>query len=208
MVGLSRYDAGGDEADILKNKLGTKDVKELEDFETLLLTDAYDHFLRLLEEKKLTLNLNLLFEIHEYFLGTLYTWAGKIRTVNISKGDTFFAPAQHIGNAIKEFESIFEENKPKPGDSKEEIAKKLAFLHCELNVIHPFREGNGRTLRLFLDLLTVNVGYEAVDFRKISDEEFIGACKHGMLQNYRPMEEIYLRLLAKSTKTCYTQLNI
>lgn len=93
MVGVSRYNTGGDEADILKNKLGIKDPKELEDFETILLTDAYEHFLQLLSEDKLKLNLDLLFELHYYFLGTLYTWAGKIRTVNISKGDAFFAPA-------------------------------------------------------------------------------------------------------------------
>jgi cell filamentation protein len=199
MVGASRYNAGGDEADILKNKLGIKDPEELEDLETLLLTDAYEHFLQLLSENKLKLNLDLLFELHNYFLGTLYTWAGKIRTVNISKGDTFFAPAQNIESALKQFESEFVKNTPTVKDSKEETAKKLALIHCELNVI-PFREGNGRTLRLFLDLLTMNVGYEAVDFKKISDEEFIDACKHGMLQEYKPMEAIYMRLLRKTTK--------
>lgn len=200
MAGASRYNAEGDEADILKNKLGIKDPKELEDLETLLLTDAYEHFLQLLSENKLKLNLDLLFELHKYFLGTLYTWAGKIRTVNISKGDAFFAPAQNIESALKQFESEFEKNKPAAKDSKGNTAKKLALIHCELNVIHPFREGNGRTLRLFLDLLTMNVGYEAVDFKKIPDEEFIDACKHGMLQNYEPMKKLYLRLLRKITK--------
>ena len=199
MAGVSRYNAGGDEADILKNKLGIKDPKELEDLETLLLTDAYEHFLQLLGENNLKLNLDLLFELHNYFLGTLYTWAGKIRTVNISKGDAFFAPAQNIESALQQFKSEFEKNKPTAKDSKEEIAKKLALIHCELNVIHPFREGNGRTLRLFLDLLTLNVDYEGVDFKKIPNEEFIDACKYGMLQNYEPMENIYMRLLRKTT---------
>ncbi|MEK9160129.1 MAG: Fic family protein [Patescibacteria group bacterium] len=202
MVGVSRYNTGGDQADILKNKLGIKDPKELEDLETLLLTDAYEHFLQLLSENKLKLNLDLFFELHDYFLGPLYTWAGKIRTVNISKGDAFFAPAQNIESALKQFESEFEKDKLIEKDSKEEIARKLASIHCELNVIHPFREGNGRTLRLFLDLLTMNVGYEAVDFKKIPDKEFIDACKHGMLQNYEPMETIYLRLLVKIAKLC------
>jgi len=200
MAGGSRYNAGGDEADILKNKLGIKDPKELEDFETLLLTDAYEHFLQLLSEDKLNLTLDLLFELHSYFLGTLYTWAGKIRTVNISKGDAFFAPAQNIESTLKQFESEFEKNKPIAKDSEEVIARKLSFIHCELNVIHPFREGNGRTLRLFLDLLTMNVGYEAVDFKKIPGEEFISACRRGMLQDYQPMQNIYMRLLRKTTR--------
>jgi len=199
MAGVSRYNAGGDEGNILKNKLGITDPNVLGDFETILLTDSYEHFINLLSQNKLELDLNLLFTIHEYFLEPLYTWAGKIRTVNISKGDAFFAPAQNIESSLKQFEPTFEKNKPNPEDSKEEVAKKLAFIHCELNVIHPFREGNGRTLRLFLDLLTVQAGYEAVDFKKIPNEEFINACRKGMLQDYEPMETIYVRLLHKTT---------
>lgn len=199
MGGASRYSTGGDEGDILKNKLGIKGVKELEDAETVLLTDAYAHFLELLSKGKFIINLGLIFDLHEYFLGPLYTWAGKIRTVNISKDGTLFAPAQHIESALRQFEPDFEKNKPRAADSKKEIAKKLAFIHCELNVIHPFREGNGRTLRLLLDLLTVQAGYEPIDFTKISDETYIKACQRGMLQNYRLMEKIYLSLLSQTT---------
>lgn len=200
MVVGSRYNTGGDESDVSKNKLGITDPKALGNVETVLLRDAYSHFFKLLHEAKLKLELNLLFEIHEYFFTHLYTWAGKIRTVNISKGDAFFAPAQNIESALKQFESEFQKNRPGQKDSRQEIGKKLAFLHCELNVIHPFREGNGRTLRLFLDLLTVHAGYEVVTFKKIPNKEFIKACREGMLQNYEPMENIYSRLLCKTTK--------
>lgn len=164
------------------------------------MRDAYSHFLTLLSDDKLEFRLELIFEIHEYFLSPLYTWAGKIRTVNISKGDAFFAPAQNIESTLKQFELAFENNKPSNEDSKEEVAKKLAFIHCELNVIHPFREGNGRTLRLFLDLLTVNAGYEVVTFKEIPNKEFIEACRKGMSQDYEPMECIYMRLLFKTAK--------
>jgi len=199
MAGVSRYDVGGDEVDILQNKLGVKDLKDLEDLETLLLTDSYEYFLNLLGEDKIKLNLGLLFKIHDYFLGTLYAWAGKIRTVNISKGETLFAPPQNIESALKQFESDFEKNKPKQEDSLADVARKLALIHCELNAIHPFREGNGRTLRLFLDILTVGAGYEAVDFKKIPTTEFIEACRKGMVQNYKSMENIYTKLLRKLT---------
>lgn len=94
MDAVSRYNVGGDEADILKNKLVITNPKELEDAETVLLTDSYDYFLKLLRRGKLKFNLKLLFEIHAYFLGTLYTWAGKIRHVNISKNNAFFTPAK------------------------------------------------------------------------------------------------------------------
>lgn len=197
MVVVSRYSAGGDESDILKNKLGITDPQELQQTEAVLLRDAYDHFLKLLKENKLKLHLGLVFDLHEYFLGTLYTWAGKPRSVNISKNNAVFVPAQHIESTLKQFEVAFEKNKPSYKDSKEETARKLALIHCELNVIHPFREGNGRTLRLFLDLLAVKAGYGPVDFTKISDEEYLEACRRGMIQDYCQMEQLYLRLLEK-----------
>jgi len=200
MAGVSRYNAGGDEADILKNKLGITDPNELGDFETILLTDSYEHFLDLLSQNKVKLDLNLFFAIHKYFLEPLYSWAGKIRTVNISKENTAFASAQNIEASLKQLSLEFEANKPNPNDSKATLAEKLAFLHCELNAIHPFREGNGRTIRLFLDLLTIHAGYEAVDFKSIPDEEYLNACKAGMLQNYEPMEVIYSKLLRITTK--------
>lgn len=200
MVGVSRYNAGGDETDILKNKLGITDPNELGDFETILLADSYEHFLELLSQNKLKLDLNLLFTIHKYFLEPLYSWAGKIRTVNISKENTAFASAQNIEASLKQLSPEFEANQTDPNDSKATLAKKLAFLHCELNAIHPFREGNGRTIRFFLDLLTTHAGYESVDFKSIPDEEYLNACKAGMLQNYEPMEAIYNKLLRKTTK--------
>ncbi|MFA5842098.1 MAG: Fic family protein [Candidatus Gracilibacteria bacterium] len=194
---VSRYNVGGDEADILKNKLGITNPKELEDAETVLLTDSYDYFLKLLEQGKLKLNLELLFEIHAYFLGTLYPWAGKIRHVNISKNNAFFAPAKQISNALKQFELDFKKHKPKVKDSKKDLAKKLAFIHAELNVIHPFREGNGRTIRLFLDLMAVSVGYELLNFTEVSESDYIEACRKGMLQEYQPLESLFLKLLKK-----------
>ena len=200
MVVVSRYSAGGDEADIFKNKLGITDLKELQDAETVLLTDAYDHYLELFESGKLMIKFDLLFELHEYFLGKLYTWAGKIRTVNISKNDAVFASAKHLENALKIFKSDFEKNKPYLGDSKQDLARKLAFIHCELNVIHPFREGNGRTLRLFLDLLAVDAGYNIMDFAEVSHEKYIDACQKGMIQDYVAMEKIYFKLLHKTIK--------
>lgn len=197
MVAASRYNVGGDEADVTKNKLGITDPKELGDAETVLLTDAYDHFLELLKEGKLELKLDLLFELHKYFLATLYTWAGKIRTVNISKGTMLFMPPHQIRKALKDFKADFEKHKPRPDDSLKEIARKIAFLHCELNVIHPFREGNGRTIRLFIDLFLVSCGYEGLDFRKIPEDEYIMACRKGTLKDYKLMEEIFRGLLRK-----------
>lgn len=197
MAEPSRYNVGGDEADVTKNKLGITDPKELGDAETVLLTDAYDHFLKLLRNGKLELSLDLLFILHQYFLGPLYTWAGKVRTVNISKGTMLFMPPHQIEKALKEFGVEFEKNKPATMDTKHEIARKIAFLHCELNVIHPFREGNGRTIRLFIDLLLEACGYEGLDFRKVHEKGYISACRRGTLRDYKPIEKLFCGLLKK-----------
>src|SRR3989338_1208165 len=103
MAGHSRYSVStevGIDNGVLKNKLGIKDQKTLDDAETLLLSDAYKHFFDQLEKEGLEFNLPFLFEIHKFFLGTLYAWAGKIRRINISKDTVLFAPAEYLGPSL------------------------------------------------------------------------------------------------------------
>lgn len=197
MVEPSRYDVSGDETDILKNKLRITNRKTLKDTETILLSDTYTYFFELLEKDKLCFSLKLIFEIHQYFLGTLYLWAGKVRTVNISKDNILFATTQNIKKTLTEFRVILNKNLPKNKDSKKEIADKLAKIHCEFNIIHPFREGNGRVIRLFLDLIAVDQGYEIISFEKTSQKEYISACIARMQQNYKPMSKVIYRGLIK-----------
>ncbi|OGL62372.1 hypothetical protein A3C09_04165 [Candidatus Uhrbacteria bacterium RIFCSPHIGHO2_02_FULL_47_44] len=190
MASKSRYNAAGDEAWILNNKLDIKDEKDLGDTETLLLQRTNDHFMDALRESKLRIDLALLFEIHQYFLGTLYTWAGKLRTVDISKNGTLFCSSNYLTQVMKEFEKLFQENIPIETDSKSVVAKKIALVHCELNAIHPFREGNGRTIRLFLDLMVCTIGYQPIDWSVAPHKEYLSACVKGMEQNYKPMQKI------------------
>lgn len=131
------------EGEILKNKLGITEQSTLEDTETVLLSDTYTHFFSLLEKGEIHFSLKILFKIHAYFLGTLYTWAGKMRTVDISKEGILFTPAKYIPNVLQGFEMLFAHNLPAEKENKQALAKKLAIIHNELNAIHPFREGNG-----------------------------------------------------------------
>lgn len=200
MAEPSRYNVSGYEfvnGDILKNKLNIKDKQILEDTETILLNDSYNYFLDLLNKGEVEFNLQLIFEIHKYFLGTLYEWAGKIRAVEISKDGILFCAYSQIPNGLKELEKILNKNVPKKEDSKKMVSEKLSFIHCEFNAIHPFREGNGRTIRLFLDLLAVNSGFNLIDFELTSTEDYIKACKLGMKMNYGKMTEIIQKGLKK-----------
>lgn len=189
MAEASRYNVGGDEAasEILKNKLGIKDQKALEDTETVLLSDSYEYFLEQLESAKLKFSVDLIFEIHKYFLGTLYSWAGKTRNVQISKDGVLFCKAEHIESSMKGFDKLFKKQLPKNNDNKSVFAEKLAIIHCEFNAIHPFREGNGRTIRLFMDLLALENDYELIDFGKTKKKTYIEACIAGMSGNCSKM---------------------
>lgn len=138
------------------------------------------------------------FDIHRYFLSPLYAWAGKIRTVDISKNGMMFAPASHIASSLKSFEQDFASLVPQHGQSKRDVAHKLAVIHCELNAIHPFREGNGRTIRLFLDLIAWSAGFSTIDWSKRTQKTYIQACVDGMMQNYSSMERAIAAGLTKN----------
>ena len=103
---------------------------------------------------------NTLLEIHRYLFQDVYAWAGKVRTVNISKdgkpffdGERFAIAFQYIDNLLLEYKNIRKTN-------KNQIAEKLAEILDNVNYLHPFREGNGRTQREFVRLLALEKGYQ------------------------------------------------
>jgi cell filamentation protein len=191
MGGPTRYDVSDQEAGIeggiLKNRLGLKTQQELDDAESILLSDAYDHYFALLEKGGLDFGLGLVIDLHRYFLGELYDWAGKPRTVDISKDGMLFAPVAHLASSIMGLEAVFSENLPADKDSMRQVAGKLATIHNEFNAVHPFREGNGRTIRLFLDLLAASRGLKPIDW---SVDSYFEACRAGMAQEHGPMADV------------------
>ena len=86
---------------------------------------------------------------------------------------------------------------PKQSDTNDKISQKLAIIHNEFNVIHPFREGNGRTIRLFLDLLAVNFGYNPIDWGKESKAVYFEACVKGAIGDNKAMTRLIKNGLKK-----------
>lgn len=197
MVELSRYNASDEQAGIshgvLKNKLGYTKQKDLDDAETILQADAYEHFLDLSHTSKFTFNIKFLFEIHRYFFQPLYTWAGSVRTVDISKGEMLFAPVRYLSASVEELDRIMRDNTVQSSDRKADIAKKLALIHNEFNVVHPFRDGNGRTIRLCIDIILYTLDFEPMHYD--NREEYLAACVAGALQQNESMQKyIHARL--------------
>ena len=101
-------------------------------------------------------------QIHAYLFGGLYDFAGQIRTVNIAKGGFQFAMAQFLPQTLATIEQ-----KPKP------TFEKIANKYIEMNIAHPFREGNGRATRIWLDLILKKQLQRYVDWSKIDKNDYL-----------------------------------
>jgi cell filamentation protein len=140
----------------LRNKLGITDVAELSLAEAALAAVE----LALLDAEPLTGNYDLahLQGFHQRIFGSVYPWAGELRTVEISKG-TSFCPsiniASYAGGVFRELAG----NRYLRGLDRPAFVHALAELYGDVNAVHPFREGNGRTLRAFLAQLARDAGY-------------------------------------------------
>jgi len=99
-----------------------------------------------------------LFEIHKLLFQDIYSWAGKKRNVEISKDGKQFFPTTHFDNAFRFIDSLISDFKRIPKENQKQIAQKLAEILDNVNYLHPFREGNGRTQREFLRLLALEKG--------------------------------------------------
>lgn len=128
--------------------------------------------------------------IHWQALQHLYAFAGKYRTVNMSKGGFLFPTARFIPESMQHLETDILSKLPNFYADKNELIKDVALVHGELLFIHPFREGNGRTARILANLMIRKQGYEGLRFDKINFGEYILAVQKVSEQNYLPMERV------------------
>ena len=158
-----KYDLSDSEGEILPNIPGLKSASEigLAEFEGFLKAEI------VLTEKlnaKTKFNLDFILKIHKLALSDLYTFAGKYRNVNISKGGLPFAAARFLSETMMAFENEVLVALPDNYKDKDELIKDIAIVHGELLVIHPFRDGNGRTARILANLMSRKQGYDALYF--------------------------------------------
>ncbi len=133
--------------------------------------------------------------IHHFLFQDIYSWAGKPRTVNISKGN-MFCLSQHLETyADNLFRKLEEENYL---IDAENIPERLAYYLSEINVLHPFREGNGRTQRLFIEYLASVAGY-GVDFSGVSQKEMILASADSFARDYERLNDIFNEIASPLT---------
>lgn len=178
---------------VLKNKKGIKNQDDLDKFErsytTLRITELKESILRK------DFSLEYLKKIHEYIFQDVYDWAGKIRGVEIAKGN-MFCKVIHIDSYAKDiFYNLKKDNYLK-GLGDDDFCKKLAVFYSDINALHPFREGNGRTQRFFIEELAKEAGHP-LDLMKISYEENLQASRMSLFCDYSGMEMIIKKALVK-----------
>ena len=176
----------------LINKLGIRNNATLNSAEReLTALRIYE-----LEENPVKGNFDLkhLQEIHKYIFQDLYDWAGQIRTVNIAKGNVFcnFQFITMAGEDI--FKKIAKENYL-INIPRSRIGERLAYYFGEINALHPFREGNGRTQREFIKSLGLVAGYD-MDFSKFNSVQMIQYSDEAFRGNYTSLTNLFNQIIS------------
>lgn len=170
---------------VLENKLGITDSVQLAKEEERISKKKaaemfHTGFLNRLEAG----SLDSLMQIHRYLFGDIYAFAGMVREVNIAKGNFRFAPVMYLKEALNNIEKM-------PQSTYDEIIEK----YVEMNVAHPFREGNGRSTRIWLDLiLKAEIG-KVVDWSQVDKEDYLLAMERS------PIKDVEIKFLLKAALT-------
>ena len=170
---------------MIENKLGLTTSAELaREEERISKKKAIDLF-----EKDILKNLpagtfSTLQTIHKYLFADIYEFAGEIRTVNIAKGNFRFAPLMYLKPALESIDKM-------PQSNFDEIVEK----YVEMNIAHPFREGNGRSTRIWLDHILKNEIGKVIDWSNVDKEDYLLAMERS------PIKDIEIKYLLKEALT-------
>ncbi len=169
----------------LENKLGITNSAELaREEERISKKKAAELFEKALLDKLEAGRFSALQAIHKYLFEDIYEFAGEIRTVNIAKGSFRFAPLMYLEAALQSIDKM-------PQSTFDEIVEK----YVEMNIAHPFREGNGRSTRIWLDLiLKAEIG-QVVDWSKVDKRDYLLAMERS------PVKDLEIKHLLKNALT-------
>ncbi len=171
---------------VLKNQAGLQEQEALDAFEAAMVVQRLDEPL-----PAGRLSYSHYRAIHRHIFGDVYAWAGRIRTVRISKGNSMFCYPENIDGEMRRlFGNLRKENFFRHLDARSFSSKAAHFL-SELNAIHPFREGNGRTQLAFLAIMGHVAGHD-MDFEHIEPARILNAMIKSFAGNEKPLvDEIY-----------------
>lgn len=157
----------------LDNRLGIKDSVELSKAqEKISKKKAVELFDKNIFDKLKPSSCESLFAIHKFLFEDIYDFAGKLRDVNISKGNFRFAPVMYLEVSLENIEKM-------PQGSFDKIIEK----YVEMNIVHPFREGNGRSMRIWLDLMLKKEIGKVIDWSMVDKEDYFMAMERSPIKD-------------------------
>lgn len=169
----------------LENKLGLTSIAKLDrEEERISKKKAAQLFDRKLLDTSDVGTFAGLTAIHKYLFEDIYDFAGDLRTVNIAKGNFRFAPLMYLQAALENIDKM-------PQSNFDEIIEK----YVEMNIAHPFREGNGRSTRIWLDHILKNEIGKVVDWSKVDKEDYLLAMERS------PIKDVEIKVLLKGALT-------
>lgn len=197
----TRYEFAGDAvycypgSSVLKNKLNIREEQALSEAEreitALRIAQALAHPIAG------KFDASHLKRIHRFLFADIYAWAGKTRTVNISKGTLFCLCSFIDENLDSLFSQLRLEKFLASCEIKAALASRLSYYLAGINAIHPFRDGNGRAQRMFIGLLASARGYH-LNYDLVTTEEMLAASIASFQKDYGPLDALMLRSLEKA----------
>lgn len=199
--GFSNYDPAENrqsiycykDTDVLINKENIRDAKALAQYEADI-TMLRQYQLEKEQAVRGRFGITHLKRIHKYIFQDIYPFAGKFRIENIYKGSTLFCQWQFIEENLKKLFNELKKDNYLKGPSPEEFSKKAAYYMSELNMIHPFREGNGRCIREFMRQLALNAGY-IVNWSLIKSETLFEATITAVNNSLEPLSRCIFQVI-------------
>lgn len=189
---------------VLRNKPGITVQDRLDHLEFESLLRMQEAYYALVSEDTVLTNA-LLREMHQHWLGEIYEWAGRYRTVNLTKGDFQWPPPGRIAaNMAVLEETVLRRETPCAGKSLEATARSITIVQAEFLLIHPFRDGNGRLIRLASTLMALQAGFPPMDYEfeaPAQRERYIAAVRRGYVQDYAPLEMIVREAIRRGEGT-------
>ena len=180
--------------DVLKNNLGITDPEVLREVEETIVSLRMAEIIS--QPPRWQRDFKYLKAIHRKLFSDIYTFAGKVRTVDIAKGKSAFCYVQNIDG---EQQRIFANMNQIVWNklTKDDFADKLAVFSADLNALHPFREGNGRALRTYLILFAARYGYH-LDFSAIENEVLMEADIRAFYGDLDMLKEVYKDIITEN----------
>ena len=180
---------------VLVNKMNIKDPIALKNYETSVIGLK----LMALSKRGITgkFDVSHFVSIHKFLFEDIYPFAGLFRTENIAKDYFQFAEWEYIESELTRLLSELKSENFLANLTKEKFAERLAYYWAELNVLHPFREGNGRTQRIYVEQLCMNNGRFEIDFTEVTKEEMIAASVRSANSSNDMLEALIEKCLIK-----------